>query len=211
MQSKTNRLLLHICYLFLFLVISWVVSRFVGMVAGWIVSPKDLADAKGDLRYNYYVAYPVRGLLMLGSFLLSLYLCCRSFGYRDAFRYREAMTRNRFLIEAIPALVLYTLFVYWFSWFSMSSWYLSGSLAALFGVIDASDIYRSFEGSTLEGLVTVQDISMRFYLWLQILLDILLTIPYALLMYKSRKSGERSAAKAHEKQLAEMKAEHGLQ
>ncbi len=211
MQSKTNRLLLHICYLFLFLVISWLISRFVGMVAGWIFTPKELAGAKGDLRYNYYVAYPVRGLLMLASFLLSLYICCRTFGYRDAFDSRETVSRNRFLIEAVPALVLFTLFVYWISWQTMCSWYLSGTLAALFGLVNASNIYESFSGSILEGTVSISDISVRYYLWLQILLDILLTLPYGLVMYKSRKSGELSAAKAHEKQLAEMKAEHGLQ
>lgn len=204
-----GRMLTHACYVLVVVVSSFALAQVVGTVFGWILHPDTTIQA--DLSRNYYVAYPIRGVAALAVFLVAVYFFSRTHGYRVAFSLRETMTTMDFLIETIPTLLLVEVILYRFAWSYLPSWYLAGPLAALFGIFNPSDMYgMEFGGTSIEGFMTIDNISLVYYLWLQILLDVGIAVVAVLLMRKGRRAGEIAAQKDHEKQLAEMRRDSGL-
>ena len=216
MSSKSKsvtpgRLLTNACYAFVVLAVALVIAWLVGVVVGWIVPADTFISARGDLSHNYYVAYSIRGSAILLVFFVAMYFLSRTHGYRVAFSLREHMTTADFVIETFLALVVFEAVTYWIMRESLASWYLSGTLAAVFGIIDPSDIYSlSFGGTGLESDFTIQNIAIFYYLWLQILLDVVIAVASVFVLRKGRLAGEVAAQKAHEQQLAEMRRESGL-
>ena len=203
-----GRMLTHACYALIVVVASFVLAQIVGTVFGWILHPDTTIQA--DLSRNYYFAYPIRGLAALAVYLVAVYRFSRTHGYRVAFSLRETMTNMDFLIETIPAMLLVEIVLYRFAWSYLPSWYLAGPLAALFGIITPSDIYgMDFGGTKIEGLMNIDTLSL-YYLWIQILLDVVIAVVAILLMRKGRRAGEVAAKQAHEQQLAEMRRDSGL-
>ena len=204
-----GRMLTHACYVLIVVVASFALAQVVGTVFGWILHPDTAIQA--DLSRNYYFAYPIRGLAALAVFLLAVYAFSRTHGYRVAFSLRETMTRMDFFIETIPALLLVEVVLYRFAWSYLPSWYLAGPLAALSGIFNPSDMYgMEFGGTSVEGLMTIDSVALLYYLWLQILIDVAIAVVAVLLMWKGRRAGERVAQQDHEKQLAEMRRDSGL-
>lgn len=204
-----GRMLTHACYVLVVVVSSFALAQVVGTVFGWILHPDTTIQA--DLSRNYYVAYPIRGVAALAVFLVAVYFFSRTHGYRVAFSLRETMTTMDFLIETIPTLLFVEVILYRFAWSYLPSWYLAGPLAALFGIFNPSDMYgMEFGGTSVEGFMTIDNISQIYYPWLQILLDVGIAVVAVLLMRKGRRAGEIAAQKDHEKQLAEMRRDSGL-
>ena len=204
-----GRMLTHACYVLIVVVASFALAQVVGTVFGWILHPDTTIQA--DLSRNYYVAYPIRGVAALVVFLAAVYFFSRRHGYSVAFSLRETMTRMDFFIETSPALLLVEVVLYRFAWSYLPSWYLAGPLAALFGIFNPSDMYgMEFGGTSVEGLMTIDNISLLYYLWLQILIDVEIAVVVVLLMCKCRRAGERAAQEDHDKQLAEMRRDSGL-
>ena len=204
-----GRMLTHACYVLVVVVSSFALAQVVGTVFGWILHPDTTIQA--DLSRNYYFAYPIRGLAALAVFLAAVYFFSRTHGYRVAFSLRETMTTMDFLIETIPTLLLVEFVLYRFAWSYLPSWYLAGPLAALFGIFNPSDMYgMEFGGTSVEGFMTIDNISLFYYLWLQILLDVGIAVVAVLLMRKGRRAGEIAAQEDHDKQLAEMRRDSGL-
>ena len=206
-----GRLLTNAAYVFVVLMAAFAVSELIGIVIGWIVPADTLLSSRGDLSHNYYVVYPIRGFVMLLVFFGAMFIFSRKHGYRVAFSHREKMTTADFLIETVIAFVVYEALMYWIAREVLPSWYLSGTLAALFGVFDATDIYNSaFAGTVLSYSFDIEEIALYYYLWLQILLDLLFAIVSIFILRKGRLIGEAAARKAHDQQLAEMRQESGL-
>lgn len=211
MKDRTpspGRILTNAGYVLVVVVAAFALAQVVGTVFGWILHPD--TDVKADLSRNYYFAYPIRGLASLVVFLVSLYGFSRTHAYRVAFSLRETATTPVFLIETVPVLLLVTGVLYRFAWSVLPSWYLSGALAGLLGIITPHDIYSmTFGGTSLEGIMDIDSISL-YYIWLQLLLDVAIIVVAVLLMRKARRAGEIAAQKAHDQQLAEMRRESGL-
>ncbi len=205
-----KRLLINAAYALIVLFVSFAIAQVVGTVFGWVLRPETAVQA--DMRYNYNVAYPIRGIAALAAYFLSLWCSGRTHAYRVAFSLRETMTRFDFLVETLPALLLLQVLLYRFCWSALPSWYLAGGLASLFGLICPGDMYSmDFGGTSVEGLMDIDAISLQYYLWLQILVDVVIAVGAVLLLWKARRSGERAAAAAHERQLAEMRRDSGLE
>ena len=205
-----KRLLVNAGYALIVLFVSFAIAQVVGTVFGWVLHPETSVQA--DMRYNYNVAYPIRGLASLAAYFLSLWCIGRTHAFRVAFSLRETMTRFDFLVETIPVLLLLEVLYYRFGWSYLPSWHLAGGLASLFGVICPGDLYSmGFGGTSIEGIMDIDAISLQYYLWLQVLVDVVIAVCAVLLLWKARRSGERAAAAAHERQLAEMKKESGIE
>ncbi|MCH5183821.1 MAG: hypothetical protein J1E00_06570 [Oscillospiraceae bacterium] len=205
-----GRLLTHACYVLIIMISSFAIAQVVGTVLGWILHTDLLKDSNWDLSHNYYVVYPIRGAAALAVFLVAVYFFSRMHGYRVAFSLRETMTKSDFIIETVPAVVLADGLLYFFAMTFMPSWYLSGWLAALFKLIDPTDIYKVFGGVYLDPSETLEWITWKYYIWIQILFDVVIAVAAILLMRKGRRAGEVIAQKDHDKQLAEMRRESGL-
>lgn len=205
-----GRLLTNACYVLIIAVSSFVIAQVAGTVLGWILHTDTLSSSNWDLSHNYYVVYPIRGAAALAVFLVAVYFFSRMHGYRVAFSLREVMTKSDFIIETVPAVFLSNVLLYIFARTFMPSWYLSGSLAAVFKLIDPTDIYKVFGGNFLDPVETLKWISMKYYIWLQILFDVVISVAAILLMRKGRRAGERAAQQDHDKQLAEMRRDSGL-
>lgn len=204
-----GRLLTNAAYVFVVLMAAFAVSELVGLVVGWIVPADTLLSSRGDLSHNYYVVYPIRGLAMLLVFFGAAFLFSRRHGYRVAFSHREKMTLSDFIIETVIAFLVYEALMYWIAREILPSWYLSGTLAAMFGIFDASDVYHS-AGTVLNVGFDIEELALYYYLWLQILLDLLFAAVSVFVLRKGRLLGETAAQKAHDQQLAEMRKESGL-
>lgn len=206
-----SRLLINAFYVLFVLVGAFAVSMVFGAVSGWILHTDTLAGAKGDLSHNFYVVYPIRGVVAVVAFFISLYMFSRTHGFRVAFGLRETMTKFDFLVETLPALLVYLILIYRFFWSALPSWYLSGALASLLGIIDPSNIYAlEFGGTGIEGSVDLGLLSIFYYLWLQVLLDLVIAVAAVFILRKGRRAGEVTAQEAHDKQLAEMRRDSGL-
>lgn len=205
-----GRLLINACYTLIVFVASFALAQVVGTVFGWILHTDILSSTNWNLSHNYRFVYPIRGVAALAVFFVAVYFFSRTHGYRVAFSLRETMTKADFLIEAVPAVFLSNVLLYFFVRTYMPSWYLSGSLAAMFRLIDPTDIYKVFGGIYLDPVETLEWLSMKYYLWLQILFDVGIAVVAILLMRKGRRAGEITAQKAHDQQLAEMRRDSGL-
>lgn len=202
-----GRLFTHACYALVVVVSSFFLAQVVGTVFGWILRPDTAVQA--DLSRNYYVAYPIRGLAAVAVFLVAVYFFSRMHGYRVAFSLRETMTKTDFLIETIPTLLLAEIALYRFGWSYLPSWYLAGPLAAVFGLFDPSNAYGKDGGTAWEGLLSIDDLTVDYW-WIQVLIDVVIVAAVVLLMWKGRRAGEVAAQEAHDKQLAEMRRDSGL-
>lgn len=205
-----GRLLTHACYVLIIVISSFAIAQVAGTVCGWILHTDILSSTNWDLSHNFQLVYPIRGVAALAVFLAAVYFFSRIHGYRVAFSLRENMTKSDFLIETVPAVLLANVLLYFFVRTYMPSWYLSGTLAALFKLIDPTDIYKVFGGNFLDPTETLAWLSMKYYLWLQIIFDVLISVGAILLMRKGRRAGELVAQQDHDKQLAEMRRESGL-
>ena len=110
-----------------------------------------------------------------------------------------------FVIAAVLAVIAYYfLFVYMMEWFlNLPTWYLSGALASLFGLVDASNIYNT----VAEGAAEIENIWLLHYLWLHVLLELAFIVGACVVMRIARRHGEDSAFKEHEAQIAELEQE----
>lgn len=206
-----SRLLINAFYVLFVLVGAFAVSMVFGAVSGWILHTDTLAGAKGDLSHNFYVVYPIRAIVAIAAFFVALYMFSRTHGFRVAFSLRETMTTFDFLVETLPALLVYLVLIYRFLWSSLPSWYLAGALAAIFRIIDPSNIYAlEFGGTGIEGSVDLGLLSVFYYLWLQILIDVAIAVVAVFILRKGRRAGEVSAQEAHDHQLSEMRRDSGL-
>lgn len=206
-----GRLLTNAAYVFVVLMAAFAVSELIGVVVGWIFPADTVLSSRGDVSHNYHVVYPIRGLVILLAFFAASFVFSRMHGYRVAFSRREKMTTADFIIETVIGLILFEAVMYWLARTVLPSWYLSGTLAALFGIFDASDIYSSdLAGTVLSAKLDFELISLYYYLWLQILLDLLFAVVSVFVLRKGRLIGETSAQNAHDQQLAEMQQESGL-
>lgn len=207
-----KRLIVNACYVFIVLMVSFAISGLVMMVLGWIFPPDSIDQARGDLSYNYYVSYPIRGVAGVAVFFIAQYFLSKTHGYRVAFSLRETMTKADFWIETAIGLVVYTAFIYWVAYDFLPSWFLSGTLAALFKIINASNIYTTVAGGTVvEARIGIEQIALVYYLWIQILLDMVIVAASFFVLRKGRRAGEIAAQEAHEQQLAEMRRDSGLE
>ena len=205
-----GRLLINACYALIVIVVSFAIAQVAGTVMGWILHTDTLSSTSWDLSHNFYFVYPIRGVAALAVFLIAVYSFSRMHGYRVAFSLRETMTKSDFLIETVPAVLLSNVLLYFLVRTYMPSWYLSGALAALFKLIDPTDIYKVFGGNFLDPVETLKWISMKYYLWLQLIFDVVISVAAILIMRKGRRAGEIAAQEDHDKQLAEMRRDSGL-
>lgn len=178
------------------------------MVAKLILNlflPIDLtASQGGDYSRNFLLVFPFHGLLSGAAFLAVCYFGSKTVGFRTGFRYRNQITTNAFVIQAVIAVIVYYfLFLYMFEWWqNLPTWYLSGFLAAVTGIIDASNIYNTVS----EGFAEIENIYFHYF-GLHVLLELLFVSGSVVLMRFARRRGEMNAQKEHEKQLAELESE----
>ncbi|MBR5264331.1 MAG: hypothetical protein IKV50_06520, partial [Clostridia bacterium] len=140
-KQPAHWLFLNAAYTFIILAVALVAA----MVARWIINPLlpvDLMAAQGgDYSRNFFVVFPIHGIASGLAFLLVAYFGGKSNGFKTCFRFRAAISTPVFILQAILAVVVYYfLFIYMCEWFTnLPTWYLSGFLAAAFGIFDASN------------------------------------------------------------------------
>ncbi len=197
-------ILLNAAYTFIVLAIA-ILAAMVAKIVLNIFLPIDLvADRGGDYSRNFLLAFPIHGVVSAAVFMGVCYFGSKTVGFRTGFRFRQNISTVSFVIQAVLAVIVYYfLFLYMFEWvLNLPTWYLSGFLAAVTGIIDAGNIYNTMS----EGFAEIENIYLH-YLWLHVLLEIAFIVGSCVLMRFARRHGEKAAEKEHEAQLAELEQE----
>ncbi|MBQ3002189.1 MAG: hypothetical protein IJD82_00500 [Clostridia bacterium] len=197
-------ILLNAAYNFIVLAIAILAAMLVKIVLNLIL-PIDLQPAQGgDYSRNFHLVFPIHGIVSALAFFAVCYFGGKKVGFNTGFRYRTEMSTVSFVISAVLAMIVYYfLFIYMMEWYhNLPTWYLSGALAALTGIIDAGNIYNNVS----EGFAEIDNLYFHYF-GLHILLEILFIVGAAVVMRIARRHGEQSAVKVHEAQLAELEAE----
>lgn len=170
-----------------------------------IFLPIDLmSGAGGDYSRNYLFVFPIHGLVSGAAFLATSYFGGKTNGFKTGFRFRTSISTPVFIIQGVLAVIVYYFFfLYMMEWWTnLPTWFLSGFLAAVFGIFDASNIYSS----VAEGYAEIENIYF-LYLWLHALLEVAFIALSLFLVKLGRTRGEKEAVARHEAQLAELEKE----
>ena len=198
---------LNAAYAFIILALSLAAAMVAKLILN-IFLPIELSDGRGgDYSQTYLLSFPIHGIVSAAAFLITAYFGGKTNGFKTGFRFRTAISTPAFIIQGILAVIAYYfLFLYMFEWWTnLPTWYLSGFLAAAFGVFDASNIYSS----VAQGYADMNNLYL-LYFWLHALMEIVFIIITLVIIKLGRKRGETRAAKEHEKQIAELQQEKEL-
>ena len=196
-------LALNIVYLLIVLVIAFAASQIAGTVFGWIFkADSDEVVRNGDLSRNYYLVYPIRGIFVLIVFYACTFFASSRLGYSLAYEYKMSIPKKNHNTQAVFAIILFELLAVIFIDF-WPSWYLSSWLAALFGFFDPHDLLES-TSDVLGGKVDIEGIWTHYYLWLQLILEVIIAVGTFFILRKGRYTGEENAFVAREKLLKEL-------
>lgn len=206
-EHPRSGLAVNAAYLLLILSAAYLISQAVGIVFFWIFKPDTIEATRGDLSLNYYLRYPLRGILMLGAFYLVLYLGASRLGFTLAYKYKMAMPEKKRRLQAVVALAVYELLCVYFYYdafinpvdFGLPSWYVSGFFGALFRLFNASNVFES----ALEGTVTILGLWSSYW-WLQVIFEAVFCVGSYYVLRKGRRDGENQAFEARRKLLEEL-------
>ena len=198
-EHPRGGLVLNAVYLLLILVIAFFVSQAAGILFGWIFPADTLEATRGDLSRNYRLIYPIRGLVVLAVFYLAAYIGASKLGFSLAYEYKMPMPPKSHMVQAIFGIVVFELLSMIFIDF-LPSWYLSSFLAALFGFFDPTNVFTS----DLEGTTTIIKLWTYYYLWLQIILEVIFAVGSYFALRAGRRAGEANAFEARKKLLNEL-------
>lgn len=203
-KQPVKFIFLNAAYTFIVFAIAIVASMLTKLVLNLFL-PIDLtASEGGDYSRNFLLVFPIHGLLSALAFLGVCYFGSKKVGFNVGFRLRKNISTVSFILQAVLAVIVYYfLFLYMMEWWeNLPTWYLSGFLAAVTGVIDASNIYNTVS----EGFAEIENLYFHYF-WIHILLELLFIIGSVVLMRFGRRKGEKKAQTEHEAQLAELEAE----
>lgn len=203
-RQPAKFILLNAAYTFVVLSIAIFAAMMAKILLNIFLPIDTLASEGGDYSRNYFLVFPLHGLLSAAAFLAVSYFGSMKVGFKTGFRFRQNISTVSFLAQAfIAVIVYYFLFLYMMEWWAnLPTWYLSGFLAALTGIIDASNIYNT----VAEGFAETENIYLQYF-GLHILLEILFIVGAVFIMRIGRRQGEVKAQKEHESQIAELERE----
>lgn len=203
-RQPVKFVLLNAAYTFVILSVAIFAAMMAKILLNIFLPIDTLASEGGDYSRNYFLAFPAHGLFSAAAFLAVSYFGSRKVGFKTGFRFRQNLSTASFIVQAVIAIIVYYfLFLYMLEWWeNLPTWYLSGFLAALTGMIDASNIYNT----VAEGYAEIENIYFHYF-GLHIVLELLFIAVAVFLMRIGRRRGENRAQKEHEAQLAELESE----
>lgn len=192
-------LILNAVYLLLILAIAFFASQIAGVIFGWIFKADTIEATRGDLSRNFRLIYPIHGIFVLIVFYIVAYIGANKLGYNLAYEYKMPMPPKSHTAQSILGIIVFELFSLILIDF-LPSWYLSGPLAALFGFFDPSDVFAS----ELEGTATITKLWLIYYVWLQVILEVIFAVGSYFVLRAGRRSGEARAFEARKQLLEEL-------
>lgn len=194
--------IVNIFYIFLVLFVSFVIAETVGTVFGWILKPDSIVRTK-DLSRNFFLVYPLYGLLTLAVMLPLRYFFAKWFGLRQGFRKKAHTRESRHFLHFVAAYAVYEFLKLYFFWDVIPSWFLGGSIAAVLRLFNPYDVYDTL----MEGQVELIYLTVYFW-WIMAILEILFAVLSFRIVKKGRYAGEKDGIAEREKQLKELQDEH---
>lgn len=205
-KKSVGWLVLNAAYTFVAFSVAFLASILARILCNVVIPVETVARQGGDYSHNYFVVFPIHGLISAAVFLCVAYLISKKIGLSQGFKHRTNITTIEFIIQAVLAIVVYIFFFVYMCemWGNLPTWYLSGFFAALFNIFDASDVnqYAAMLGGAAE-----PERLYWMYIWLHIILEAVFLIGSVVIMRFARKSGETLAANEHAAQLAELEEE----
>ena len=195
---------LNAAYTFIILALSLAAAMVANQIVNIFLPFETQFKPGGDFSHNYLLAFPIHGVVSAAAFLLTAYFGGKTNGYKTGFKFRVSISTPTFIVQAILAVIAYYfLFSYMFGlWTNLPTWYLSGFLAALFGIIDSNNIFNS----VAQGFANIDNLYL-LYFWLHALMEIVFIVITVVLIKLGRTRGEKEAVARHEAQMAELEKE----
>ena len=206
-EKKTfGWLVLNAAYTFVALSVALLASMLSRIVCNMVIPIETVARQGGDYSYNYYVAFPIHGLVAAIVFLAAVYLISKKIGFSQSFKYRTNITTVEFVIQSVLAIAVYIFFyVYMCGWWgNLPTWYLSGFFASLFGIFDPGNVNQY---ATLLSGEPEPERLYWMYIWLHAILEVVYLSGAIAIMRLARGKGENQASAEHDAQLAELEKE----
>lgn len=189
-------------WLFVVLFVAFLLAEGIGTVFGWIVKP-DTLDKTKDFSRNFYVVYPLYGIITAGCMFVLRYFFARIMGYRNGFRTKKKTKQSWMFLQFLISFALYEFISVYFFWDVLPSWFLGGSLAALMRIFNAANLYDT----AFTGNVEITYLTFYFW-WIMALLEIGFAVLSFVITKKGREKGEEAGIAEREKQLKALEEEH---
>ena len=201
-KTTFTDILVPVFWMFVVLFASFLIAESIGTVFGWIVRPDSIVKTK-DLSRNFYLVYPLYGVITAGILFVLRYFFARLMGYRDGFRTKERTRPSRVFLHFVLSYIVFEFIALYFFWNVLPSWFLGGSLAALFRIFNAADVFDT----VFEGSVEILDLTVYFW-WLMAILEIGFAVLSFVVTKKGRAKGEDAGIAERDKRLKELEDEH---
>ena len=109
-QKSFGWLVLNAAYSFVALSVAFFASMLSRILCNVVVPIETVARQGGDYSHNYYVVFPIHGLVSAAVFLLAAYLVAKKIGFSQGFKHRTNITTIEFVIQAVIAVVVFVFF-----------------------------------------------------------------------------------------------------
>ncbi len=194
--------IVNIFFMFVVLFVPFLIAEAIGTVFGWIVPPDSLTHTK-DMSRNFYVVYPLYGLITAGLMILLRYFAAKWFGFRQGFRKKDTTRESRNFLHFLAGYAVFEVIAVYFFWNVLPSWFLGGSVAAVLRIFNPYDVFDT----VLEGRVEILYLTVYFW-WLMVIFEIGFAFASYAIVKKGRHKGEIAGIAERNKQLEELKEEH---
>ncbi len=201
-RVPVSAIFVSVFWMFVVLFVSFLIAEGIATVFGWIVKPDAIVKTK-DLSRNFYLVYPLYGLIGAGCMFVLRYFFAQLMGYRDGFRTKTRTKQSHMYIEYVIAYVVFEFLALYFFWDVLPSWFLGGSIAAVLHIFNASNVFET----VFEGSVEILDLTVYFW-WIMAILEIGFAVLSFIVTKKAREKGEKNGIAEREKQLQELEEEH---
>lgn len=197
-----SAILVSTFWMFVVLFASFLIAEGVGTVFGWIVRPDSIVKTK-DLSRNFYLVYPLYGLISAGCMFALRFFFAKLMGYRDGFRTKTRTKQSHMFLHFALSYIVFEGIALYFFWDQLPSWFLGGSVAAVLRIFNASNVFDT----VFEGNVELLQLTAYFW-WIMAILEIAFAFLSFFITKKGREKGESAGIAERDKQLKELEAEN---
>lgn len=174
-------------------------ARLIGeLIASWFFDMPDISNLGGSADYFFGKVYPVMFIVTTIFWFGTLAAGGRLIGKKNGYKYEIATPEKKGIFQLALAMTVYLAFSLWFTLsgeHETVSWYLSATVAKLFGIIDPQALLSGLTASEVGETFRIASVTGSFA-WLFVLFYIVVFLLSGLTLRFFRKKGEAFGIKA---------------
>lgn len=212
-ENRSDGFILGVVYLAVAYFVA-VFARMLGeMVASWFFEMPDISNLGGNADYFFTRVYPVMFLATGVAYFGALWIGSRLIGSKIGYKYEYVTQKKKSVFQLAFAMVIAVGFSLWFTLsgeHELVSWYLSATLANLFGMIDPQSLLAGLQAAEIGETFRIASVTPHF-VGLFFVCYALFFAGTAAVMYFGRKQGENAGVESRKRDREELHASSGKQ